>query len=345
MSVEWVKLKRLGVSGESEGREQQSGTITAVYLAKCNSATDSPLTVMRYLKQNTGQPWNGRRFRYFDEISQETTCTSVVVTPVDGSEYLYSIQAKFESDKPKDEEKDKADENGGRTTNPLEWHDEIDIGWTSTSEPVERAIFHGWKDINGVAIGNPFMRAGDFIPVVNSALIPFDPGIEEVLDIKVFRFVKNIPQWDDNVANQWQGAVNDGQVNIAKPLYKFTAQIGPLTGKIVQFGGQFQYRNGIAYYRRTIELHVSPKGWRRFLVDRGLSPRAMVGDPDGAGATIVEPPKPGKPAHRALTDVDGYPIASPVLFNGNGDVLKLDKPPVFGEYQTLFERSFAGIDW
>jgi len=344
MSVEWVKLKRLGVSGESEGRNNPSPTYTAIYLAKCDSNTDSPKTVMRYLKQNGTQPWNGRRLKYFDDIDQETTCTSIVVNAVDGSEYLYTIQAKFEADKPQDEEKDKAD-GEGRSTDPLDWHDEIDIGWTSTSEPVEKAIFHGWKDINGNRIGNRFMREGDFLPIMNSALVPFDPGIEEALDIKVLRFVKNIPEWNGNIANQWQGAVNSDQVNIVKPLYKFTEVIGPLTGKIVQFGGQFQYRNGIAYYRRTIEVHVSPKGWRRFLVDRGLNARAARGDADGKGDVIYDEPESGASWQRGVFDPDGYPAASPVLLDGDGQPLKLTKPPVFGEFQTIFERPFNGIDW
>jgi hypothetical protein len=156
---------------------------------------------------------------------------------------------------------------------------------------------------------------------------------------------KNIPEWNGNIANQWQGAVNSDQVNIVKPLYKFTEVIGPLTGKIVQFGGQFQYRNGIAYYRRTIEVHVSPKGWRRFLVDRGLNARAARGDADGKGDVIYDEPESGASWQRGVFDPDGYPAASPVLLDGDGQPLKLTKPPVFGEFQTIFERPFNGIDW
>jgi hypothetical protein len=347
--MQW-KLASAGASGTITGKSPLSTrrSYTANYLFEVDNPLQGPAAIIAYFASNGALPWIGSPFAYGTEADAASLCKSIAPDRIAKSNW-FTVRVNFE---PSEEQSDeKPDEDGNLTDDPLEWREDIDVSFTQISIPVELATFRGHNagGVNGQAMR---VRAlGSDGPIVNSAGVPFDPTYEKELDIKVVRFTRNVEEYDGAFANEWISAVNSDQVTIDKPKYKCKDTWGPLTARIKQISASFQMANGVRFWKQTTEVHVSPLGWRKLIVDRGLDRRQMAGDPgtellaDGTPVAIsASDIKPGTPNHARIKGPDGYPIAEPVLLDGEGQPLQPDARPVYLEYQDYEEKAFAPLD-
>lgn len=348
--LQW-RLASAGASGAATGEGPLSTQYryNANYLFEVDEPLQGPKTILQYFRTNGDLPWIGDGFDYGAEQDSNSRCKTISPDRIDKSNW-FRVKVDFEP--LESEQPDKGeDENGNSQEDPLLWHDEIDVSYTQVTIPVELATFRG-TNRNGIN-GSPMrVRAlGSDGPVINSAGVPFDPGIEYEVDVKIVRITKNVAEFDGNLNNQFQGAVNNDQVVINKQPYRYRDTWGPLTARIKNISGSFQIANRIPYWKKTIEVHITPVGWRRLIVDRGLERRQLPGDIrewDANGTPIQISDGdilPGQSHHMRIKDADGYPITAPVLLDGDGAPLKPDRPAIYLEYQTYFEIPFAGINW
>lgn len=237
-----------------------------------------------------------------------------------------------------DEREERPDENGNMTAVPSDWRDEIDTGTMQITVPVEKAIYRG----GFVGVAGALKAVGELMIPMNSAFVPFDPGLEKEVGITTYRVTKFRDSYSGATMAARRNKVNSDNVVFNKPAYKLTDTWAPRTARIVSAGGQFQVNGDQAYWRHVYEVHINPDGWREDVVDRGLSARAMPGDPDGQGGTIsMATFKNGQPAARALLDWDLVPLTEPILLNGDGQPLGAGLPPVYITYQKYDEVPFA----
>jgi hypothetical protein len=181
---------------------------------------------------------------------------------------------------------------------------------------------------------------------VNSANVPLDPTLESEVDITVVRINKYAASFDDFLSKGYRNAINGAAVTIAKPAYRFSISAGQYEAKVKTFGTTFAVVNGIPCHRQSIEVHINPLSWVRFVVDRGMNRRTEPGDPDGAGSTYSNSDfDSGDARHAPIKDADGYPITEPVLLDGNGQPLAAGKKPVFLKWITNPIANFGGINW
>lgn len=342
-----------GVKGNAQGRDAASvkASYSTRYLVKCDSATDAPNVVLAHFRATPSLPWSGRPFQLAGHFDVSAACDSVDADYVPNSQGMYHVVAKYSPVGSGGPQTSNPKVNGELTNNPILWHDEIDVSWTPLSRAVSKAKFHGFQDAKNPKerIESPHCKIDEETVPKNSAGVPYDPGIEEELYIKIIRISKNAAAYDDSAVSSKQGTVNESAVLINKPLYNFAALVPTQKGKLL-IGASFAMVNGFGYWKQTVEVHINPIGWRQFLLDRGLTRAADEGDPDGRGGTIsasdlpVEPSE-GVPYQETLKDSEGYAITEPILLNGKGQPLKSSKGPFWGEWQTYIEASWSGINW
>lgn len=255
---------------------------------------------------------------------------------------------------PRDEGKtdEKEDDEGNKTSDPLKWHDEIAVSFSRMSVPVYSATYRG----GFVGAAANLIAPGHVGCPVNSAFVPFNPGLEKDIACRTIRISKWRAEVDGERLNDIQNRVNNDTVTISKPLYKFKDKWKPFTARIMNAGGSFQLVNEIKVWRVDYEIMIRQDGWREQVVDRGIAVRAMPGvDPDGEGGTIPAPPQSddqgnpipppkGQTQHRNQMDNQFVPITEPVLFDGDGQPLAPGKPTVYITYSIYPEGPYAGID-
>ena len=347
MAILQVKQVGAGVSGGVAGKEAHKAkrSYSAAWQVKCSDGFDTGAAIIEFFRRHRDLPYIGRAYSFGGDRDPSSVCNALDCNLIQNSGGIWSITARYEPPEGKDEDEGQ-DEDGNKSSDPLAWRDEIDVSYSQIAVPAEGAIFHGSNAGGRSGTEMRVRKKGQYGPIVNSAGVPFDPGIEEEINLKIVRFSRNVAEFDGDEANGWIGAVNTRQVRINKRAYRYKDSWGPLTARIKNIGGSFQVANGTAFWKKTIEVHVNPLGWRKFLVDRGTDRRQMPGDPKGDGDFIsYNDLKKGDPQHAKITGPDGYPITSPVLLDGEGQPLAADGEPVYLEYQLCFERSFAGIRW
>lgn len=332
-------------SGDAQGEDATfiKASYSARYFVKCSEPTDAPNVVLAHFRATGSLPWAGRPFRLGGHSDVSARCKKVQCDYIPQSGGMYNVLAEFSSsDTPKEQQ---PDINGRQTENPLLWRDEIEVGYSQLGHPVQLAKFHGFKNARKF---NKFLKVGDEVIPMNSALVPYDPGIEGELEIKIIRISKNAAIYFDNQISRLQGTVNANTVNIIKPLYGFAATVPARLGKL-RFGGSYAVTNDIGYWKQTAEIHVNPLGWRRELLDRGFTRRAAPGDPDAKGGTMPTPTSiltPGTATTEPILDGDGNPISEPILLDGDGQPLeaRYSNKPVWGQWQIYQETSW-NLNW
>ncbi len=349
MAVTEVTLAKLGATGEASASDPSRVLVkyTASYLAKCDSAEDGPKTVLDHFRNAGDLPWFEKPFDFGNDFDGGSVCRTISPMRIGHSDW-HSVDCAFE---PVDggfpgSEADGQGIDLSVTKNPVNWHDEIEISYTQLSAPIYGATFRGFFP---GGITNPMLRDGKYGPLVNSAMDPFDPVPEGELDMQILRITRNVFPYDSTIADNYIGTVNRDGVNIIKPAYGFRAYISPTMGKIKNISATFGIVNSIPYYRQTIEVHRNPLGWRLSIIDMGMNRRQMpFGDKKDDGTAISDSDmKDYKPKVTPIRDENNYPILQPILLNGNGQPLELDKnkPPVYLQYEYYSEVDWSAIPW
>ena len=346
MAVTEVKLLSVGASGGVEGSDSDSAKVSysLTYQAKCDSGLDSPLTVMNYFRQNANYPWLGRIYRFGNDLDTSAVCRSVKPQYIENSEGIFIVPCEFADVRADDEKPEKGTTaKKEKSDNPLEWHDELSVGFGTYSAPVEMATFVGALNASTLS---PFLKPGKFLPITNSKLEPLDPSFEEEFSIKIIRITKNVLEYDDDFLNQYHDTINDNEVTIDKPDYLFKATIAKHYGRL-RVGYDYATVNGYGYYKRTIEYHI--KGWDRAILDQShvYSEILREGDTgrDGRVISASDLPRGRLSIEVPVHNNDGLSQPKPMLLDGNGKELKEGNPPVSLGWQALEEKDHSSIDW
>jgi hypothetical protein len=348
MSVLSIDLHSQGAGGTATGSDSGDVAISyrSSYRVTCSEGSYDPGEVLRYFKLNADYPWMGRPFKFGNSFDVNAITKTVEANYVENSDGKFIVQCTFAPEKGQEEQQGETP-SGQSSNDPVRWHDQIDVGFTQISIPVESAIFKGFTKLG---ISNPAFKAGKSMAIMNSATKPLDPTLEEEIDIKVIRITRNVRYYDGSLISNYQGALNSDPVTIFKPAYGFRERFGIYHGRIKAITAQFAIANGIPYYRHSIELHVFPPGrygWLRLVLDQGIEELYREGDtrPDGSTVSAGDLPRNRNFEIKTVTDEEGLPISTPVRFNGNGKALAPNEDPVYLIYQTRHLLPFSPIRW
>lgn len=348
MSVTEVILSSQGAKGTASGDSPANTTVayTANYTVTCSSPSDAPSTVLLHFAQTAALPWMGRPFRFGNGFDFTTTCRSVDASYIDKSAGKFSVTCSFESlegdDQQQQQQAQGKDVNGKVTSDPTQWHDEIEFSFTQQQVVAEKATFRQF--LNGK--GNPYFKPDQERAITNSAGVPFDPPLTKDVNIRVIRITKRSKKCQAIKHAKYISAVNSDSFTIDKPAYGFSYPVSPYNCKFKSYSTSFLIDNKIKYFRETIELHIHPDGWRRQVLDQGTHRGQNEGDKDNAGNTIsASDIGTGWTPYTQIVDAQGVPVASPVALDGAGQPLAAGKPHVYLVYSVEKELPFAGIVW
>lgn len=342
-----VSVENDGAGGSGTATGDQQGYVSRSYQTT-HKVTTAGVYAASYIFEhfmfNVECPWPGRTYNYAGGVDVTSVCKSVDVKYVEGSEGTkWIVNSSFSPEQGQPQEQQ--DAQGNNTTNPLLWRDELDVSYSSITVPVEAAEFRAFQPN---VINNRFLPTGYVGPIVNSALKPYDPTLEEEAQIKVLRITKYSPVYQGANFDAYQGAINGDRIMINKPLYRFQQTIEPYRAYIKGLSATFAVTNNIPHWRQTMELHICNLlyGWFRVLVDRGLDARRLPGDPNGHGGTVShsEFAVAGSVPAEPIKDKDGVPVTEPVLFDGNGQPLRF-APPILMIWNTRKIMPFSPIRW
>jgi hypothetical protein len=352
-SVVTTFITQKGPTAKAEGKTagEERWTYTIVYQVETDDPQTPPQVVRDYFKRDTNLPYIGRVWRFNGKNDPGAVCSEMSLDYIEKSAGRFRFEFTFTPIEGKEPPEEKPGEDGEDTDDPLEWRKEISITNSQSSFPVEKAIFLGFNPAN---IVNPFLRPGMEVPVVNSAIVPFDPPPEKDMSFAILRIAWRQKDWDEGKAQGWRDLINDEHFTINWPAYNFLFDCPKHRGRIKQFGGTSQYENNVQHWRVELEIWVHPISWIEELGDKGTVRRAAFGDPDGNGSVISSDSNirhPGIPSHKEILDVDGNPIMQPVLLDGNGQPMKLNHAdggnkqlvPVYLRYQYYYDANFNKI--
>lgn len=335
--ADWdIDLTQEGSSLSGSGKEGAfvNRSYNSQYRVLTQDATVSAKLIEDHFRRTTSLPWYGRAWKWAQGTNTdkdiESICVSIDVKHEPQSTGKFMVECKFEpkNDKTEKEKPDNSDD-GDDTNDPLAWRDQVNITYVQQSFPATKGIFRGFTQ------GSPFLGQNDkpfagtnklrlgltYVPC-GSNLVPYDPLPEIEEQIKVIRFVRNIPEWDSAWSDPWIGIVNADAVTIIKKPIGFKVVIPALKGRIVSINGSSEFENGKSFWRREIEVHVHPRGWRGRYPDMGLV--ALPKDTDDGWVSpgdLIN--KPRQTEQISMKDDEGTPTPSPLLLDGFGRPLRV----------------------
>lgn len=175
---------------------------------------------------------------------------------------------------------------------PATW----ELSFETTTEPATH-----WRPID--ANGN---LAAAFVPIRNSAKMPFDPPLQIEVSRPVYRVTKAIPAISTAFVSALENALNDRPW---RGLAKWCAKIRGVRSAS-------KYENSVSFVELSLEIAIKKETWVPSILDAGLheySPGSQTGDPPAKITKIVDP-RGGE---------------GPYLLNGSGRRLAADGTPVF----------------
>jgi hypothetical protein len=162
------------------------------------------------------------------------------------------------------------------------------------------------------------------VPVLNTALDPFDPPLMEDDPRPVLTIVRNEATWNQALQSQYRNAVN------SDPF----AGYDPLMARVVDISSTSVFHQDVGwYYQCNYEFEFRPptstytglNGYRRTVLNQGLRALATANTASSK-------------YHYTLK---GVPVTEPVLLNKDGTVNASATNPYFLIFQTKPELPFA----
>lgn len=226
---------------------------------------------------------------------------------------------------------------------PLECQD-VTVQTVQYSRPTERAKYRG----GFVGTAATRIADGDLTIPVNSAFVPFNPGLEQDDANMLVRVVRKSPTVDGNELKGIMNALNSepftlfhcGMIYTVLSWEARIRDVGPVS---------YKREDGIQFWEVPISFEIQEGGWFDEVADRGVLARATIGDDDGRGGSVSQSDIiPGVPKLRHLVDLDETPLSDPILFNGDGGPLDISSGvnPVWIRYQKyVLEFDYRGVTW
>lgn len=342
-----TEVKFTGISASYTGTDpgDVSPTYRATFWVKTNDPLDMPDMVSDHFRATSSLPWIGRKFKLGNGFDGEAVCRAVEPSYIDKSGGCYNVTCRFD---PEDAIAEFSGSTtgvteGGKTTeDPLLYTTEIELSWNQITEPAYDAKFFGFVP---AGIKHPFLKAGNRIAVVNSAMKPFDPTLEVENSIKVIRISQNFNRYDGVNYDRYHGTVNNNNQVIGRPGFGFRQAVLPYRGKMAFYGASLGYENGVFFWREIKEVHIHPRSWIRQVPDIGHEELLKPGDrlEDGTELSADDFPAERPWEHRVIAGEDGLPNVGPCLLDGKGRRLAPGKPAVFLKYLPEVDDDWTGI--
>lgn len=322
MSVLSHELSWSGASGSFTGDASSwTGEYSAGYKFTTSSALDGPKKIRDYCQPNgDSRPWLGKEYRYGNDVDVDSICTKITPTKDTVVPTLWIVVAEYTPKKsPNGQDVKQPNANGEDTTNPLEWAPQCTSRSMQVAVPVDKAKFLGGMKGKSLAA----WPVGKIGPVVNSALIPYNPPLETERDIGIYTFTFYLSGYNAKYWGGLRGAINSDTVAFTENWFQFVDSWEPYTAKIKNADGQFKFQNGYKYWEITLEIHHDPLGWDRHILDAGTTLGGVIDPDDDRTPSIGDLlAVPEVVLNRWVVGVDGLPVGENIPFDGTGVPLR-----------------------
>lgn len=316
MAIAGWKLHWKGATGSYD--YSKGGEYVAIFLVWTDTPMDQAKTIIDYFQYTPSLPPFESFYQYGNDIDEESILTRISPERAENSALHWYVKCQY-TPRDKEDQARPGNDQGKLTRDPAEWIRSYTVSYTQISVPVWKATVRG--GFKGV-VGNTFLPDGKETIPQNSALVPFEPGLEKDLDIRVVTTRMWKPKFEGDWWDPWIGVVNKSQYDISSPdWYGFTDswKEGKARIKGVQAHAQFIPSQRRYWWEIEVVVYIHPLGWIYEVVDRGCAKLCKDGDPDGNGGTYSATDfLEGQPRHEQNKDKDGTPISEPLLFNGEG---------------------------
>lgn len=313
-------------------------TYSARYIVKTNSAADNSKTVIDYILSTGGHAW-GETLSYGNDTDTDSFLRAIEPQRERASPLNWDVTLTYEPVTTGGGEEQNPDkETGEPTTNPLLWEDTIDEDSISETMPVERAIFYGSFLAGGQA--EKMRPKGTLGPVINSAGLPFVPGLEREENIKVVR--RGFYTADASLASalaELENTINRNDYEVDRADLGYTRTWLAQRALFKRATASYRRVNNIPCWHNQIEIWVRRQSWRVTLYDKGRFRRALPDDKNeyniryqNANGTFVDV--------APIVDRQGDKITEDCYLDGDGQPLKYSHAPALLEYGKYPERGF-----
>jgi hypothetical protein len=342
-----LEVKPTGVRASYTGTDpgDVSATYQATFWVKTDDPLDMPDMVRDHFRATSALPFIGRKFKLGNGFDGEAVCRAVEPDYIPKSGGCYNVVCRFEPDNSIASFEGSTvgtTESGKVTEDPLLYTTEIEMSWSPLTEPAYDAKFFGFVP---AGIRHPFLRPGNRIAIMNSAMKVFDPTLEVENFIQVIRITQNFNRFDGDRYDRYKNTVNSNLQVIARPGFGFRRVVQPYQGKMAFYGASLGFENGVFFWREAKEVHIHPRSWIRQVPDMGTEELLKPGDVDEDGTELSADNFPASRPwdHRTIVDNEGLPNLGPCLLDGKGRRLAPDKPPVFLKYLPEIDDDWTGI--
>jgi len=356
-----------GWRGSAGMRSLQNKSYVVQYVVETDDPTDGVRRVIEHFEDTDSLPFLGDIYQYEGPgIVEDAGVALWKIEPVRDldSATIWNVALHYKT--PDDPSKENGSgvsgggedgvgetEDGEPTSDPLLFSGSVSISFQDFTRPVETAVYReGMVSEPIVTADGGIIQPSEQVyggpdtngPVVNSAMVPYNPPLERNATRLALKYRKNMEEYPQQLAAQFHRAVNHDAVTFHFKREKLKVALYPYSAQCVSVDGEFVETADKKFWSVTWTILIDDEfGFRERVVDRGLHARAMYGDPDGRGGTIENEPS-GQARWRRLTDPAGNPISEPVLLNGNGQPLDIPQAgtidPVYLTYSIYRELPF-----
>lgn len=317
-------------NGSTGDTDINGGRYAAVYKASTDSHLDNAKTLVDYVLGTAGFSFDDT-YEYGNDTDTDSFLTRIAPSKVAGSSTLWDVVLNYEP--AADSGQSNPNSDGDQETDPSQWVESFDTKPVSFTVPVERAIYRG--GMKGVSARK--LRPGKEIIPVNSAFIPFVPGIE--MEIFGMSITRGFYRANYNAILPFQALQNHINSNVWPAFANngFSKLFSAYTVRLVGTESSYEFINNGFWWKHGIELVWNPLGWRKDICDRGRYRRFSPGDPGVSPSDF----RRGDPELMVITDSNGNPIDDDVRLDGNGQPLEAGGDTVWLTYSVYQESQFT----
>lgn len=202
--------------------------------------------------------------------------------------------------------------------NPDSWTATVQYGQLDVAQAQENPLLRQPEiSFNYAQYEKPVFFDRDGNPLVNTAGVPFLKPYMVEDSRRIMELVRNEPQFDPDMAEQFMNHVNMNQFFGAAPGKVKCSNIKPSR----QYSNELEFHYWVVAY----EFKFNYDGWAARLLNEGYLQR------NAAGTNVV-------PIYK-----DGQPIQTPALLDNAGHVLALDQDPIELTFDVLPEADFSQL--
>lgn len=348
MSGTELRTSQQGADGTVDSKGKRS--YTAHYQVKMSRPADGPAEVIIFLGQRN--IYFGVPYSYNGDQDLSAFCNGLSPRRKPGSIEWWDVTVTYGPP----EESDPQDENGYPSDEPNDWRWQCSMGYSTWQVALEKAynltVFpQQWP----IGANCPYERALLTLgPVVNSANVPYDPGLMADVFDRVFQITTFSRTYDGSVADNYMGAINHDTISyhshltkhyklVADSFAKYEVKCTNATATARTF---IRGDQRIPYWEWNWEFRFRNRTWIEELLDRGLTGRPEDGVAGGNPGYAGDEVDAGRSPLVPVLDMAERRVPEMVLFNGAGQpMLPSDPKWKEGYYFSWLKDTLANFTY